>query len=398
MSTESAGGVTESKVHIPFWQNETVRVVIYQFLAILGIGAGGYWIVSNVIDNLKRLGISSGFDYLDRPAGFDIGITLIPYDMQSSNLQALLVSIANTLSVSGAAIVAATLLGFLLGVARLSPNWLLQKLASIYVETLRNVPLLLQIVFWYFGVLAPLPNVRQSLAIGDSVFLNVRGLYVPSLQTEDNFAYIWGAIGIAILSAFFLARWARRRQQATGQQFPIFLTNFAILLGLPILAYLLLGQPASLQYPALQGFDFRGGWVLRPEFVALFLALALYTAAFIAEIVRAGIMAVSQGQTEAAYALGLRPGRTTRLIIVPQALRVIVPPLTSQYLNIVKNSSLAIAIGYPEIVSVFAGTVLNQTGQAMESIAITMTFYLSISLLISFFMNWYNRRIALVER
>jgi len=294
--------------------------------------------------------------------------------------------------------VLATLLGFVIGVLRLSRNWLIAKLAAVYVESLRNVPLLLQIIFWYFGVLSALPPARNSITIADVIFINVKAISVPRPVFEPGFAAIPIALLVAILATIGLSRWARRRQEATGQPFPTFRAGLALLIGLPFLAALLTGFPLSWSYPELKGFNFAGGIGIQPEFVALLIALTMYTAAFIAEIVRAGIQSVSHGQTEAAFALGLRPGLTTRKIVIPQALRVIVPPLTSQYLNLTKNSSLAVAIGYPDLVSVFTGTVLNQTGQAVEVIFITMLVYGTISLIISLFMNWYNRRVALVER
>jgi general L-amino acid transport system permease protein len=295
-------------------------------------------------------------------------------------------------------IVLATLLGFVIGVARLSKNWLISRLALVYIETFRNIPLLLQIFFWYFAVLRAMPAPRQSLSAGDAVFLNIRGLYLPAPLVQPGFGWVVAAFGIAVVSAWLVARWARLRQRSTGQQFPTLSVSLALLFGLPLLTFWLAGSPLVWQVPELQGFNFQGGWVVIPEMASLLLALTVYTAAFIAEIVRAGIQAVSHGQTEASFSLGLNSGMTLRLIILPQALRVIIPPLTNQYLNLTKNSSLAAAIGYPDLVSSFAGTVLNQTGQAIECIAITMAVYLTISLLISLAMNWYNRRVALVER
>jgi general L-amino acid transport system permease protein len=285
-----------------------------------------------------------------------------------------------------------------IGAARLSRNWLISRLALVYIETFRNIPLLLQIFFWYFAVLRAMPAPRQSLSLGEAVFLNIRGLYVPAPQFQPGFGWVLLALGIAAVLAWLLARWARRRQMATGQPFPTLSVSLALLIGLPLLAFWLAGSPLHWQVPELQGFNFRGGLVVIPEMASLLLALTIYTAAFIAEIVRAGIQAVSHGQTEASFSLGLNSGKTLRLIILPQALRVIIPPLTNQYLNLTKNSSLAAAIGYPDMVAAFAGTVLNQTGQAIECIAITMAVYLTISLLISFMMNWYNRRVAVVER
>lgn len=378
--------------------DERVRGVILQILVAAAVLAFAAFVIHNTVVNLQRLGISTGFRFWNQTAGFDIAQTLIPYEMTSTYGRAFWVGLVNTLVVSAVGIVLATLIGFIVGIARLSRNWLIAKLAAAYVDLLRNIPLLLQILFWYFGVLATLPGVRQSLSFGEAVFLSNRGLYAPALVAEPGFGWVVAAFVLGLAGAVGIARWAKRRQDRTGEQFPIFRVAVGLLLGPPLLVALVTGLPWSWEYPELRGFNFSGGIRMLPEFVALLLALTLYTAAFIAEIVRAGIQSVSRGQTEAAYALGLRPRQTTRLIIIPQALRVIVPPLTSQYLNLTKNSSLAVAIGYPDLVSVFTGTVLNQTGQAVEVIAITMLVYLTISLLISMFMNWYNRRIALVER
>jgi general L-amino acid transport system permease protein len=253
-------------------------------------------------------------------------------------------------------------------------------------------------MFWYFAVLQPLPRPRQSLELGEAVFLNNRGMYLPKPVAEDGFGIVMAAFLAAIVAVFVIARWARRRQAETGQQFPVFLTGLGLIVGLPMLVFVFSGAPMHLEYPALKGFNFRGGIEIIPELAALTLALSIYTGTFIAEAVRSGIQAVSHGQTEASSALGLRPNLTLKLVVIPQAMRVIIPQLTSQYLNLTKNSSLATAIGYPDLVNVFAGTTLNQTGQAVEVIAMTMAVYLSISLSISLFMNWYNKRVQLVER
>jgi general L-amino acid transport system permease protein len=294
-------------------------------------------------------------------------------------------------------IIAATLLGFVLGVARLSDNWLIAKLSTVYIEIFRNIPLLLQIFFWYFAVLRALPSPRQSIEFFGS-FLNVRGLSVPRPVLEEGFGMVVWSFVLAIVLSLLMVRWAHRRQDATGQIFPSGWVSAGLILGLPLLTFLITGTPLSLDAPQLKGFNFVGGMTLLPELVALWLALTIYTAAFIAETVRGGILAVPKGQLEAASALGLPKTRILRLIVIPQAMRVIIPPLTSQYLNLTKNSSLATAIGYPDLVSVFAGTTLNQTGQAIEVISMTMAVYLTLSLLTSVFMNWYNKRMALVER
>ncbi len=390
--------LSSAPVKPPFWNNPQVRAIIFQAVALLATVIFGLYLFENTQDNLRRLGIASGFGFLSSPAGFDIIQTLIPYSAASSYSQVFWVALLNTLLVSALGIIFATLLGFIIGVARLSKNWLIAKLALAYIETFRNVPLLLQIFFWYFAVLRAAPAPRQSLSLGDTFFLNIRGLYLPAPQFQPGFGWVLATLGVVIVLVIVLTRWARRRQMATGQPFPTLSASLALLIGLPLIAFWLAGSPLHWQVPELRGFNFQGGLVIIPEMASLLLALSIYTAAFIAEIVRAGIQAVSHGQTEASFSLGLNSGMTLRLIILPQALRVIIPPMTNQYLNLTKNSSLAAAIGYPDLVSSFAGTTLNQTGQAIECIAITMAVYLTISLLISFAMNGYNRRVALVER
>lgn len=381
-----------------FWNDPKSRAIAFQAMALIITVAFGLYIFNNTQENLRRLGIASGFGFLSSPSGFDIIQTLIPYSPTASYGRVFSVALLNTLLVSALGIVLATLLGFIIGIARLSKNWLISRLALVYVELFRNIPLLLQIFFWYFAVLRAMPAPRQSINLGDAVFINIRGLHLPAPQFQAGFGWVLLAMGIAVGLSVWLVRWARRRQTATGQQFPTLSASLGLLIGLPVLTFWLAGSPLSWQVPELRGFNFQGGWVVIPEMASLLLALTIYTATFIAEIVRAGIQAVSHGQTEAALSLGLNSGLTLRLIILPQALRVIIPPLTNQYLNLTKNSSLAAAIGYPDLVAAFAGTVLNQTGQAIECIAITMAVYLTISLLISLLMNWYNRRMALVER
>ena len=354
------------------------------------------WLVANVQSNMARQDINSGFGFLSERAGFGINQSLIDYTEDSSFGRVLLVGLLNTLLVSVLGIALATVLGFTLGVARLSRNWLINRMAMVYVEIFRNVPLLLQIMFWYFGVLRNLPSPRQAVSFADAVFMSNRGLVVPSLQMGPGA----GWYGLALLASVGLFFWLRRRaiqaKLVSGKPTPI-ARPLAIGLGVSILmAALLAGMPFSMDVPALRGFNFRGGITIIPEFVALLLALSLYTASFIAEIVRAGIQSVNKGQREAAAALGLEDGQALKLVVIPQALRVIIPPLTSQYLNLTKNSSLAVAIAYPDIVSVFAGTTLTQVGQAVEIIFITMMIYLSLSLATSWAMNRYNARIALV--
>jgi len=396
MAPQNMPPTSASKV--PLWRKPVFRATLFQILLVLGILAFGYYLLSNTLTNMERRGITTGFGFLSNEAGFGILKSLIEYDETHTYGRTFLVGLLNTLLVAGLGIFFATLIGFFMGVARLSHNWLVARLATVYIETFRNIPLLLQIMFWYFAVLRPLPLPRQSINVGDAIFLNNRGLFLPEPVAEQGFWLVGAALLVAIASSIFIARWAHQRQEATGQQFPIFSVGLGLILGLPLLAFWLSGAPMHLEYPALKGFNFRGGMEVIPELAALVLALSIYTGAFIAEAVRSGIMSVTHGQTEAAYALGLKPRVTLKLVIIPQAMRVIIPQLTSQFLNLTKNSSLATAIGYPDLVNVFAGTTLNQTGQAVEVIAMTMGVYLAISLLISMFMNWYNKRKMLVER
>lgn len=383
---------------VPLWRQPAFRALVFQVMLVLGVIGIGYYLFSNTLQNMEQRGITTGFDFLSNEAGFGILQSLIAYDETYTYGRTFLVGLLNTLLVAVLGVFFATFIGFFMGIARLSSNWLVARLATVYIEIFRNIPLLLQIMFWYFAVLRPLPRPRQSLELGETIFLNNRGLFLPKPIPEDGFGVVVIAFVIAVVGTFGLARWARRRQEASGRQFPSGWVGAGLMLGLPLLAYWLSGAPMHLDYPALKGFNFQGGLEVIPELAALVLALSIYTGAFIAEAVRSGIQAVSHGQTEAASALGLRPKMTLKLIIIPQAMRVIIPQLTSQYLNLTKNSSLATAIGYPDLVSVFAGTTLNQTGQAVEVIAMTMAVYLAISLTISLFMNWYNRRIQLVER
>jgi general L-amino acid transport system permease protein len=385
-------------VSVPIWKNRTARALFYQAVVAVLLAALAYFFIHHTAVNLAKRGIASGFGFLQNTAGFDIAFQLTNYTVTSTYAQALLVGVLNTLLVSAVGVILATFLGFIVGVARMSQNWLIAKRAAAYVDIVRNIPLLAQLIFWYFGVLTTLPGVRQSLNLLDLAFLNQRGLYLPAPQLQPGFSLIPVAILTGALVALLVGRWARRRQELTGRPFPSFRVGFALIVGLPVIVGLLFGFRMTWSIPALKGFNFAGGFHLPPEFMALLVGLTVHTAAFIAEIVRSGVQAVSLGQTEAGLALGLKRGIVTRKIVLPQALRVIVPPLTSQYLNLTKNSSLAVFIGYPEIVAVFAGTTLNQTGQAVACIVITMAIYLAISLLISLFMNWYNRHIALVER
>jgi len=383
---------------VPLRNDPAFRALLYQLALLAALLYFGYQFALNAQANLRAQGIGSGFGFLVNSAGFGVNQSLIPYNESDSYGRVFLVGLLNTLLVAGIGIALATLVGFLVGIARLSPNWLLARLAGAYVEIIRNLPLLFQILFWYLAVLGALPSPRQSISLWGGIFLNNRGLILPMPVPGNGAGYVVIALAIGVLATIALASFARRRQARTGRQFPLLGCAFLLVIGLPLATLLATGIPIRLQSPELRGFNFVGGLRLIPEFVALVLALTLYTGAFIAEIVRAGILAVPRGQTEAALALGLRRGLMLRLVVVPQALRVIVPPLTNQYLNLTKNSSLAIAIGYPDLFAVFAGTTLNQTGQAIEIIGITMAVYLAISLVTSAVMNWYNARIGAAER
>ncbi|MGF1609120.1 MAG: amino acid ABC transporter permease [Kiloniellales bacterium] len=395
MAVETAGSVDRGIGSL--WSDQRFRAIAVQIIVIVLLVIFTAFIVRNTAVNLEKRGIATGFGFLNVPAGFDIATSLIPYSPTMTHGRVFFVGLLNTVLVASLGVICATIIGFVVGVLRLSPNWLINRISYVYIEVVRNIPLLLQILFWW-GVFLGLPPVRNAVSIRDTIFLSNRGLQVPSPIFEPGFSAIVIAFVVAIVAALGVRRWARKRQEATGQQFPVFWTGFALVVGLPLLVAVIMGMPLSFEVPEQRGFNYVGGFSITPEFTALWVALSVYTGAFIAENVRSGIQAVSHGQTEAAYALGLKPNWTMRLIIVPQALRVIVPPLTSQYLNLTKNSSLAIAVGYPDLVSVFANTSLNQTGQAIEIIAMTMAVYLSLSLAISAFMNWYNRKIALVER
>ena len=395
------------------WLNDArIRGVIFQILLVASLVAGVWWIVDNTLTNLADSGKSLGFRFLDETAGFQIGQTLgtwlFSYEAgKSTYLDIYFIGIVNTFLVAALGIFLATILGFLMGIMRLSQNLILRGFATVYVELLRNVPLLLQLFFWYFAVLRALPGRREAFeVIPGYAGINITGLYLPAPQPQDGFGYTIIALGIALVITFLMSRWARKRQETTGQTFPAFWAGVGILIGLPLVVLFATGNPLDWSLPEFkdtgpklrQGYQSGAGMVMIPEMIAVLLALSLYTAAFIAEIVRAGILAVNKGQTEASYAVGLRPGITLRLVIIPQAMRVIVPPLTSQYLNLTKNSSLAVAIAYPELVSIFAGTALNQVGKEIEMIFMMMSVYLTFSILTAAFMNWFNARVKLVER
>jgi len=381
-----------------FINNRRVRDVFWQvavWAAVLGLLA---YFVRNASDNMAKAGIASGFDFLGRASGIELPFLLTGYTAQSSILDLLWAGVVNTMTVALVAIVAATLLGFVLGIARLSRNWLLASLAGAYVEVVRNIPVLFFVLFWYFAVIATLPGPREAIGIFAVAFLSNRGLTVPTPLATGGFAAAALASAIAIAAQIAIAAWARRRRDRTGQGFPTWGSGTVLIAGGPLVAFAAAIAATPWDIPVLRGFNYRGGFVLIPEFVALVAALATYAAAFIAEIVRGGILAVPKGQIEAARALGLGPGQVLRLVVIPQALRVMVPPLTSQYLNVLKNSSLGAAIGFPELMNVFVGSALNITGQAVEIIAITLAIYLVIGLAVSALMNWYNAKVALVTQ
>ncbi|MBB3608017.1 amino acid ABC transporter permease [Rhizobium sp. BK602] len=377
--------------------NPKVRGLFYQVLTLLILLAIGWFIVHNTILNLRATNQPFGFSFLVGRAGFNLGQALIPFSSDSTNTNALVVGLLNTILISVCGIIAATIIGFLVGIGRLSHNWLIAKLSQAYVELFRNIPPLLVIFFWYSGVLVLLPQARDALHLPFSTYLSNRGLAAPSPIFGTGMWAVGIALIVAIVAVFFLARWAHKRQAATGQQFHTIWVSIALLVGLPLLAFFATGMPLSFDYPVAGKFNLTGGFVIGPEFISLFLALSFYTASFIAEIVRGGIRGVAKGQSEAAGALGLRASAITRLIVIPQALRIIIPPLTSQYLNLTKNSSLAIAIGYADLVAV-GGVILNQSGRAIEVVIIWMIVYLTLSILTSLFMNWFNAKMALVER
>ena len=382
---------------VPFWLDPKKRAIFYQILVFCMVGLLGYYLVSNTIFNLKRQHIATGFGFLHKEASFEIGESLISYSAASTYGRALLVGALNTLKVSFIGIIITLILGTIIGVARLSSNWLVSKLSGLYIEVMQDIPILLQLFFWYAIFYETLPAPRQALHPITGIFLSNRGVTLPVPAAIPAYKYMLMAFLVACVAAYFLRKWARKRQEQTGQIFPVFITSIAMILGFPLLVWILCGAPIQMNIPKLVGFNFKGGIMLSPEFIALLTGLVLYTSAFVAEVVRAGIQSVSKGQREAAMALGLKPPYVLNLVILPQAMRVIIPPLTSQMLNLTKNSSLAVAIGFPDFVSV-ANTCINQTGQAVEGVALIMAVYLIFSLSTSVFMNWYNKKTALVER
>jgi len=380
------------------WRNEKSREIIVQIFVLFCIGWILSWLIANVDANFKALGKDISFEFLFIPAGYDINQYLIDYNNRDSHLRAGIVGLLNTGLVAVFGIILATVLGVFLGIIRLSKNWLASKLAYWYIEFSRNVPILLHILLWHGIIINTLPHPKKALNLGDLTFLSNRGFYIPKPLTENGIELVYLFLVIAIIFAVLFFKYARRKQDLTGVQYPVFWINLSVIILLPTIAFFISGMPISLEIPALRGFNFRGGMHMSPELAALTFALGIYTAAFIAEIVRAGIMAVDKGQREAAESIGLKPSKVMNLVILPQARRVIIPPLTSQYLNLTKNSSLAIAIGYMDLVATFGGISLNQTGREMETMVIVMLIYLSVSLSISAFMNWYNNKAKLVGR
>ena len=396
MAVESLGSST-TRTKVAPWNDPVIRGWVFQIVVVGLVGLLAWFLISNTIENLQRQKIASGFSYLQREAGFEIGDTMIAYSPASTYSRAIFVGMLNTLKVAVIGIFLSTILGTMVGVGRLSPNWLLAKICECFVEMFRNVPLLLWLFLIYKLISEAFPGPRQAISVFDSFFLSNRGLYAPVPLADPTYDWMGLAFLIGIVATIFVKRWAKKRQDTTGQPFPTIKAGVGLIVGLPLVVWLLGGAPHHMSWPHLKGFNFDGGIVIQPEFTALLVGLVLYTSAFVAEIVRSGILALHKGQSEAASALGLSRGQVMRLVLLPQAMRLIIPPMTSQYLNITKNSSLAIAIGYPDLVAAVNVTI-NQTGQAIENILIIMAAYLSVSLSISAFMNWYNKRIALRER
>ncbi len=379
-------------------RNQKIRGMLFQVLTILGLVAFLWYIGSNTMANIEQRGIKSGFDFLSGTAGFEIDEAPIKFSSSDTHGRVFLVGLINTLIITFIGIIFSTILGLIIGVFRLSNNWLIKKLAAAYIDIFRNIPILLQILFWYNVVLRALPSPKQSINFLDSIFMNNRGLYLPIPDLNTTTISVCISVLVVVVGAFFLNKWANKRQEETGKDFPVLLTSLGALIIIPIITYFISGANFNFDYPALKGFNFRGGKVISPEFLALTFALVIYTATFIAEAVRSGIEAVSKGQKEAAASIGLSSYQSLKLVVLPQAIRIAIPPVINQYLNLAKNSSLAAAVGYPEIVTVFAGISLNQTGQAIEILAITMLVYLTISLIVSAILNWFNHKMKIKER
>jgi len=382
---------------VPFWLDPKKRAIMFQLGVFCILGLLAYYLISNTLTNLERQSIATGWGFFNKESAFEIGESLISYSAASSYGRALIVGALNTLKVSFIGIVITVILGTILGVARLSSNWLVSRLSSVYIEVMQDIPILLQLFFWYAIFYETFPGPRQALSPINGLFLCNRGVAFTVPAAHPAHKYMFLALFVGCVVVYLVRRWAKKRQDETGKIFPVFSASIGLIIGLPLVTWLFFGAPTKMDVPKLVGFNFIGGITLSPEFIAILLGLVLYTAAFVAEAVRAGIQSVSKGQREAAMSIGLRPSFVLNLVVLPQALRVIIPPLTSQMLNLTKNSSLAVAIGYPDFVSV-ANTTINQTGQSIEGVALIMALYLIFSLSTSVFMNWYNKRVALVER
>ncbi|MDG4720985.1 MULTISPECIES: amino acid ABC transporter permease [Thalassospira] len=392
-----APGDVRSKSLTDYLNDENVRAVLYQVVAIGLIILTSWYLVSNTLDNLEQQNISTGYSFLDLEASFEISESMIDYSAKSTYATALLVGLLNTIKVAFLGIILCTIIGIIFGVARLSSNWIVRKLATVYVETFRNIPVLLQLFFWYALIPNSFPHPRDALEPLPGVLLTSRGLYLPVPIADTAYTLMGIAAILALVAIYFVKKWAKKRQDATGEPFPMTAAGFGIFFGLVFIAYLLGGAPTEIDMPTLKGFNIRGGYNISPEFLALLIGLTVYTSTYVAEVVRSGIQAVPNGQWEAADSLGIKRSVALRKVILPQSMRVAIPPLTNQYLNLTKNSSLAVAVGYPDLVSV-SNTTMNQTGQAIEAISIFMLIYLGLSLLTSLFMNWFNKKMALVER
>jgi general L-amino acid transport system permease protein len=388
---------SESEPKVPFWLDPGKRAIGFQIITCLMVGLLAWYLVNNTLVNMEKQSIASGFGFLEREAAFEIGESLIAYSASDTYAKALFVGVLNTLKVSFIGIILCLIIGLFIGVARLSTNWLVKKLAMIYIEVMQNIPVLLQLFFWYALFYEMFPSPRQALNPMAGLFLCNRGVALAVPASHPAYFQMFVALIIGLALGFGLKRWVKKRKFTTGRDFPVLWPFLGLSLGLPLLVWVLHGAPMQMDVPELKGFNFQGGIMLSPEFFALLLGLVIYTSAFVAEAVRAGIQAVSRGQTEAAMSIGLKKKHILNLVIIPQALRVIIPPLTSQMLNLTKNSSLAIAIGYPDFVSV-ANTTINQTGQSIEGVAMIMACYLVFSVSTSIFMNWYNKKSKLVER
>tara|TARA_R110002073_G_scaffold1321_8_gene9253 strand:- start:3494 stop:4705 length:1212 start_codon:yes stop_codon:yes gene_type:complete len=387
---------TSSRANV-FYNNPQYRAWIYQAFLLFFLVGFFFTIITNTLDNMAAQGIKSGFSFLNSSVGFDVLMTLISFETTDSYLRLFAIGVLNTILVSVIGIFCSTILGFIFGIAYFSPNYLIKKIAVTYVEVFRNIPVILQVIFWY-TIFNALPIARESINIGDVIFLNVTGLYFPKIIDEPAASFVYASLVLALVCIFFIRAFAKKRQEQTGQQFPIWKVSLSCLFGLPLLTMLVSGMPFHFEYPELKGFNFRGGITVIPELMSLAVALSIYTGAFIAEAVRSGIQSVPKGQTEAARSLGLKERKIMSLIIVPQSMRVITPVLNSEYQSLVKNTTIATAIGYPELFTVFAGSALNQVGQAVEIMFMTLVIYFLLNMTISFVMNRFNKRSELSRR